>query len=212
MAEGLHALERKVLPLIKKGSSLSELIQKSKLSDVEVMRALQWLSNKKILELKTSTQDVVELDENGKRYLEIGLPEKRFAKVISEKELSSDKIKAAANLDDSELSVSRGLLKQKGMIVIKPGMVIAITEIGKNFLKKETLEEIFLKKLKSGKLTVENLAPEEKFALESLKKRKGIVKTGTEKMVVANLTELGEKVAKSFPNSKLYFTILHLHD
>ncbi len=196
LAEGLHALERKVLPFIKKGTSLSELVEKSKLSDVEVMRALQWLGNKKLVEMQSELREVVELDENGKKYIEHGLPEKRFAKAIETRELSAEKIKDAAKLDDSELNASIGLLKQKGMIAIRPGMIISLTEPGRNFLKKESLEEAFLKKIKPGKLSTGKLAPEEKFALDNLKKRKGIVKTGIEKNVVASLTELGEKVAK----------------
>jgi phenylalanyl-tRNA synthetase alpha chain len=196
IAEGLHSLERKVLPQIKKGTSLSELIEKSKLSDVEVMRALQWLSNKKLIEMQSDLIEIAELDENGKKYLEIGLPEKRFAKAIENKELSIEKIKEIGKLDDSESNVSVGFLKQKGMIFLKQGMIISLTDIGKNFLKKESLEEVFIKKLKSGKIDAKSLAPEEKFALDNLKKRKGIVKTGVEKNIVATLTELGEKVVR----------------
>ncbi|MBR9691844.1 hypothetical protein GOV06_03575, partial [Candidatus Woesearchaeota archaeon] len=42
----LHPLERKVLPVLDKIDSFEEIISKTGLKDVEVMRALQWLSNK----------------------------------------------------------------------------------------------------------------------------------------------------------------------
>ena len=48
--EQLHPLERKVLPLLDKFTFLEELISHSGLKDVEVMRALQWLENKKIIQ------------------------------------------------------------------------------------------------------------------------------------------------------------------
>ena len=196
IAEGLHVLERKVLPHIKGKTSCSELIEKAKLSEVEVMRALQWLGNKKIVELQNELNDVVSLDENGIKYLKSGLPEKRFLLAIEKSDLAVEKIKSHAHLDDSEANACIGLLKQKGLISIKPGMIIGISESGKNFLKKESLEEKFLAKLKYGPLVIGSLAPEEKFALDNFRKRKGIIKTAIEKNVFASLTELGHRLAR----------------
>jgi len=196
LADGLHILERKVLPHIKNQISASELVEKSKLSEVEVMRALQWLGNKKIVELKSEVNEIVEPDENGLKYAKNGLPEKKFLAAIEKSELSVEKIKTQAHLDNSEATACLGLLKQKGLISIKPGMIISITDSGKNYLKKESLEEKFIAKLGSGPVAIKNLAPEEKFALESLKKRKGIIKTGAKKEVYASLTDLGHKISK----------------
>jgi len=196
IAETLHSLERKVLPFVKEEVSISELVRKTNLSEVEVMRAVQWLSNKKLVTMKNDVQEVVMLDKNGIRYLEEGLPERRFLSAIEKNELYAEKIKERAHLDDSELNACIGILKQRGMIVIKPGMIIEITELGKSSLKKESLEEKFLAKLKSGSSIIKNLAPEELFALENFKKRKDIVKVGIEKNVLVSLTNLGQKVAE----------------
>ena len=53
IVETLHPLERKVLPFLSQASSLNELMKKTSLKDVEVMRALQWLENKKVLVIST---------------------------------------------------------------------------------------------------------------------------------------------------------------
>lgn len=196
IAQSLDSFERKVIPLVKENTSLSELVEKSKLKDIEVMRALQWLSNKKLVEIKKESESVVVLASNGKKYLKEGMPEKRFIKSIEKKELKRDEIKKVANLDDSELNVSVGLLKKIGAINIKEGMVIEVTSQGKNFISKKTLEEQFLEKLGAGKIIVDRLKPEEKLALENLKKRKELVEVAVEKMITASITDLGIKVAK----------------
>ena len=57
MIEKLHPLERKLLPFLVEGITFSELITKSSMKDVEVMRALQWLSNKELVKLSESKKD-----------------------------------------------------------------------------------------------------------------------------------------------------------
>ena len=49
--ESLHPLERKVLPYIGL-KNINEIIKKTKLQEVEIIRALQWLENKNILKQK----------------------------------------------------------------------------------------------------------------------------------------------------------------
>ena len=46
ISNSLHPLERKILPLLAKFNSISELVDNSGLKDVEVIRALQWQRNK----------------------------------------------------------------------------------------------------------------------------------------------------------------------
>ena len=66
----LHPIERKVLPLLDKFSYLDDLVQASKLKEVQVMRALQWLQNKAIIEIQDDLKQVVDLGSNGKKYLD----------------------------------------------------------------------------------------------------------------------------------------------
>ena len=51
LSKKLHPLERKVLPYLSDECTFDEIVTKSKFKDIEVMRAIQWLENKKVLDL-----------------------------------------------------------------------------------------------------------------------------------------------------------------
>ncbi|MCD4666228.1 phenylalanine--tRNA ligase subunit alpha [archaeon] len=165
----------------------------TKLKDVEIIRALQWLENKNLLKIKKESKELIELDVNGKNYVKNGLPEKRFLEVLKE-ELSLDEIKEKAKLNKDEIMVSLGHLKKKSAIIL--GKKLKITDQGKKYLEQESLEEKFLKKLP---LEVDKLNDEEKNAFNELKKRKEIIKIDLVKDVFVNLTDLGKK----FQNIKI---------
>ena len=196
LAETLHPLERAVFPHIAKHPDFDSLVKASKLQEVETMRAVQWLENKKIIEVKVDVQEIIELDKNGRLYATKGLPEKRFLKAIEKKELSMDSIQKAAGLERPELNVCIGLLKKKAAIDVKPGMKIAIAKQGEKILKKEWLEDLFLKKVSKGKIALSELSPEEKFSFDIFKKRKGIIKTNIKKLRTMQLTPLGTELSK----------------
>ena len=73
--ETLSPMERNVLPFLKDGAELKEIVKLAKRKDVEVMRALQWLENKGILNIKSLSKDIINLGENGKIYEKKGLPD-----------------------------------------------------------------------------------------------------------------------------------------
>ena len=197
LAAGLHPLERKVLPLLAKTNSFSVIMKEAGLKDLEVMRALQWLQNKKIIGLNKEFREMVSLDTNGDKYKNHGLPERNFLKALEGKTALSE-IAKKTGLEREEIGISIGALKQKAAINVgKEGSEPAaeITEQGKALLKKEWLEEKFLKK--TFPVDVKSLSPEEKFALEALKKRREIVKVSVVKEVIPHLTDIGKKLIKS---------------
>jgi phenylalanyl-tRNA synthetase alpha chain len=202
LIETLHPLELKVLPYLSECKTLQDLIQKTKLQEIEVMRALQWMQNKNIIQTKYELKYLVQIDGNGIEYSKKGLPERRFLTSIKEKELSVDEIEKNTGLSKQELSVSIGLLKSKAAIDIKPGMIISLTANGRNLLEKETLEEKFLKIIAKNKVEVASLSPEEKFAYEAFLKRKGIVKTILLKTIMITVTDTGKKLAKIKPQQE----------
>ena len=81
----LHPLEKKVALFLKKDINFEELIIKSKLKDVEVMRALQWLSNKGVLSLNKTFENIIILEKYGKQYVKTDLPEYIFLKSLTNK-------------------------------------------------------------------------------------------------------------------------------
>jgi len=197
LVDSLHPLERKVLPLIAKNSSFERLVTESGLKDVEVMRSLQWLQNKKIIELKEEVKQIISLDKNGFLYLKEGLPEIRFLKSLTDKPEPVDDLIKKSKIDSSELNICIGMLKKKAAINIekdKNSLMISITPHGKNLITKSSFEENLISSLKEPR-DFSKLSPEEKFAFDNLKSRKNIIKLDTVKEKSAFLTDLGKKLS-----------------
>jgi len=189
LIDSLTPTERKILPFISKNTSIKELQDSSKLSEVEVTRATQWLQNKKIATIKEEKTETITLGANGRIYLKQGLPEKRLLKFLT-KPKTLEEIKSA-DLNKDELSIALGTLKKKA--AIRLGKKISITENGKKLLKKESLEELFLKELPKSP---NKLTPEERYAYNELKKRKEIINLEKQKTKFISLTSLGKKLPK----------------
>src|SRR3989344_141280 len=186
----LHPLERKVLPVLAQNKDISSIQSITRLQEVEIMRALHWLENKNILKISTSTKDIIELDKNGRLYLQKGLPERRFLESL-DIPLTLDEIKKKAELNDDELRISIGRLKKKSLIILNKK--ISLTEQGKKARLKESLEESFIKNLP---LDREKLTDEQRYAFQELLKRKEIIKDVLKKRREITLTSLGEKLVK----------------
>ncbi len=204
LIQTLHTYERKVLAVLEKVNTLSDIAKQSNLKEVEAMRGLQWLENKGIVKISEDVNEIVELDVNGKKYLKEGLPERRFLEVVKKDTPVSDIIDKA-NLSKEEINICLGVLKGKAAIVIKKdkGLLISTLPQGEKLLEKESLEEEFLKK--KFPIGLKELKEEEKFALENLKGRKNIVKVEKRKIKKAILTGLGKKlIAKGIKLEDIY--------
>ena len=196
LIQTLHPLERKVLPVLDTPNSVKEISKKTNLQDIEVMRALQWLQNKAIINLNEELNETISIDDNGKNYQEKGLPEKRFLQSIKDQELSLEEIKSNLDLSNEELSISLGILKSKAAILIKKDkeIKVKITLQGKNLLDKGFPEEEFLKK--KFPINISELKDLDKLTFNNLKKRKKIIKVDLIKKRIPELTDLGKKIIK----------------
>lgn len=193
LVQKLHPLERKVIPFIAKAHSLKELQKYSKLQKIEVVRALQWLANKNLIDLSSKVDKVASIDKLGLEYVKIGLPERRLLKLIKDSPLSLRELQES--MPKQEVGVSLGILKSKAAIVVKDNKV-CMNEQGEKLLSSELLEEKLLSKLKSQPVAVSSLSHEEKFALENLKKRKSLVQVRPVKITFFKLTDIGAKVSQ----------------
>ncbi len=195
IAESLHPLERKVIVHLKESCSVDDLMKKTGLKQVEVMRALQWLKNKKLVTIEDYSKEVVKLDTNGKTYLKDGLPERRFIKALGSKTANLEQIAKKAGLNKNELRVSIGILRRKNIIYVfrKKDVIVTLTQSGKRFLVEKMDEEKLLEKLP---VEISKLNDAERETLNQLMKRKSIVKIDTIKTKTAQLTQLGQKVLK----------------
>jgi phenylalanyl-tRNA synthetase alpha chain len=194
LAQSLHPLERKVLPVLDRHTSVPDICSATGLKDVEVVRALQWLENRKAVRVDTTTHDIVALDRNGIAYQKQGLPERRFLKALGDKEITLDQVASRAKLSRDELNVCLGLLRKRALVHISrdKGLKVKLTEQGRSALKKEFLEEAFLRK--SFPLHIEGLASEEKAAALSLRSRKNIIKVEQQKTKHVVLLPLGKQL------------------
>lgn len=198
LINGLHRLERAVLPILQRSDNISDIEKATGLKEVEIMRALQWLQNKGLIKAKEELKEVINLNKNGLKYLKEELPEKKLLKALKKGPITIDQIKNKADLSKEEQSIALGVLRKKAAVFItKEGkeIVIKIMEQGKKLLEKGLMEEKFLQK--NFPAYAQTLSPEEKFAFNELKKRKDILKTSIEKSKKIELTELGKELLSS---------------
>jgi phenylalanyl-tRNA synthetase alpha chain len=191
LIETLHPLERKVIPHLKSSKTLKELEKNSNLSEIETMRALQWLENKKIVKVTKKVSEIYSLEKNGKNYVKKKLPEIQFLNSIKNKELSLDEIKKSTGLSNEEANISIGQLKKLSAIIIKEGMRISLSPNGKKLLTQENFNQKLIEKLATPK---KELSEGEKKVFKDLLKRKQLVKEDlvTERKI--ELTDLGKQL------------------
>lgn len=191
----LHPFERVVLPVLKEEKDFQQIVKKSKLQEIEVMRALQWLENKELLTMTSTTKKVVSLDKNGFLYRKEGLPEKSFLNALSEEFKGLNVITKKSKLSREEVNACIGLLRKKNAIEVAKGehLQIKIAEHGKKLQKEKSPEELFLEK--DFPLELNSLRGTDKAVFEELKKRKEFLKVEEVKETIVTLTDLGKKVA-----------------
>jgi len=190
----LHPLERKVLPSLIANKELTKIIQSSGLQEIEVMRALQWLENKKILHLHTEKQEQIILEKNGKLYKQHGLPEKAFLNNLTDSFQTLSQISQKASLSTEEINACIGLLRKKAAIEMQKDKELAIklTPIGKDLQKKSSPEETFL--AHTFPLPLSQLTASDTTILEDLKRRKEFIKIEEVKTTSITLTLEGKEL------------------
>ncbi|MCR4327535.1 MAG: phenylalanine--tRNA ligase subunit alpha [Nanoarchaeota archaeon] len=195
--ESLSIIEKKVLPYLEE-KSISEICKKSNLDKVTVLRALEYLNNKKIIELETQKKRVVDVGVNGALYKKRGLPERRLLLLLDEKRIILLKeAEKESFLSPDEFKVSLGVLRGKALIEIKNGKIFL--NASKKEISRKTLDEMFIESLP---LEEEKLTPEQHFSLKSLSKRKDIIEIEERKKFLIKVTPLGKKVMNSKEVSK----------
>ena len=190
LAESLSPLERKIMPFLQE-KDFDKLIEKSGLDNVSVLRALEFLAVKKIIELKIEKKKIVDLGTNGILYRKRGLPERQLIMLVEKKPIDLQTAQKESKLSQNEFRAALGALKKKTLIELKNNKIML--SANKDELNKKSLEEQFIEQLP---LDYETLAPEQKFALNSLKERKDIIEISDKQIVEFALTSLGKEFVK----------------
>ncbi len=192
LAESLSPNERKILPHLET-RNITEISKRANLDKVSTLRALEYLKNKKIIELSQTETKIIELGINGALYKKKGLPERRLLNLLAEKRIIPlQEAQKQSKLSPDEFKASIGALKNKAMIELKSGKIYLNAK--QEEISKKSLEEQFIEALQ---LEQDKLTPEQNFAFESLKKRKNIIELTEKKKIELKITELGRKLMNS---------------
>ncbi len=187
--EKLSPIERKIIPYL--DSDIDEIVSKSGLDRISVVRALKFLEAKNLVKIDYDRRQLADLGVNGIYYRKNHLPERKLLILLSTKNhLSLEDAKKLSKLSDNEFKVSLGILKRKALINLankKLSLAASKEEIIKKF-PEEKLIEVLPKE-------ISNLTDEERLALENLKSRKDIVELTEKKDISFSLTESGKKIA-----------------
>ncbi|MEM3113464.1 MAG: phenylalanine--tRNA ligase subunit alpha [Candidatus Pacearchaeota archaeon] len=190
LIESLSPIERKILPFLDKESFLG-IIKKSGLDRVSVLRALEFLSFKKLIDLKIENKKIIDLGTNGVYYKKKGLPERQLLHYIEKGPIKLNETQKISRLSNNEFKAALGALKKKGLIEIKNGTIIFSGT--KEEVSKKSLEEQFLYSLP---LEFDSLKPDQLYVLKSLQERKDIIVIREEQIVSFSLTKIGKEVIK----------------
>ncbi len=189
LIETLSPIERAVLPFLQE-KSIKDIETRAGLDETSVLRALQFLKNKRVVVLKETEKQIIDLDINGLLYVKKGLPERRLLHLVAEKKsISLKDAQKASNLNDNEFKAALGALKKKALINLVNQNILL--EAKKEEITKKSLEEQFLESLP---LDLSELKDEQKFALQNLKNRKKIILIEKKKDISIETTELGNKI------------------
>lgn len=191
IVESLSPNERIILPFLNE-KTFEKISEKSGLDKTSVLRSLEFLSNKKIIELNISEAERIELGINGILYSKQGLPERRLANLLVEKNsLALEQAKKLSRLNDNEFKAAIGALKKKLLVTLANGNLTLTGK--KEEIVEKSLEERFMESLPRN---IDSLAPEEKFAFENLKNRKEIIDLQNKKIIEFKITSLGDSIMK----------------
>jgi phenylalanyl-tRNA synthetase alpha chain len=192
LSESLSPNERKVLPHLDE-KDLVTISKKSNLDKTSTLRSLEYLKNKKIIELDQTTTEIIQLGVNGALYKKKGLPERRLLNLLSEKRiLSFNDAQQQSNLSQDEFKASLGALKKKALLEMKNGKLTL--NANQSEIAKKSLDEQFIEALPIEK---ESLTPEQLFSFQALQQRKDLVEIEEKKKIQITITELGRKLMNS---------------
>ncbi len=195
LANTLHSLERKVVPLLNNHTEVSDIIKNSGMQEVEVIRALQWLENKHVLKIETKENKIISLADKAKSYKE--LPERLVLNNLTQKETTLEDLKKKTRLNDSEINACIGILRKKELINVTKDKILklSLSDNGKKISSKKTPEEELFSELTHEKINLDSLSNTEIVAFNELRSR-GLAVISIVKDKSIKLTDIGKELVK----------------
>jgi len=211
----LHIYEKKVLKALESldyEASPEEVCEVQSMDIKAVMSAAGSLESKGLIEVQKDLKEVISLSDEGRKYAEQGLPERKILETLNiENKILMKEVSQKTGLDPSEVKIAIGWLIRKRWANIDKG-VVKITEEGKQALNKEYNDEILLDKLlELQKIMLFKPSKIIKSGFDLLKQRKGILKLKKESKYTLKITTKGKKILDRGINIKDETTQLTHH-
>jgi len=191
----LRANELNVLSGLRKlggKASVDELIEKCELSDSAIMRAALDLQDKELITIHAELQTIVKLNDEGQKYAEIGLPERRLVNAIKalggEAVLSQAAEKGA--IAGQFVNIALGWTQRKKWAVFnsKSGILKVVSAVPEG-IDEKLLCQIYGKKQTS----MDQLEESMQQAVEMLKKRQ-LLTAEDRTFRILEITEEGKRI------------------
>ena len=197
MINELHIYEKKLLKELEKNENATpdEIAENTGLNIKSVMSAAGSLASKGIIIVNKDVHEDFSLTDFGKKYAEIGLPERRILNVLQDKkELAMKDLANIEGLDKKEMNISIGWLIRKSWAIMDKG-VLSITEVGQSSKDKLGDDESLLKTL-IDKATVSKDQINDDMAngLSALLDRKNLISEHKTTYHSFKLTDLGREI------------------
>jgi len=197
----LHPIEKLLLKRLANSDhiSIEKLVETSDLSVDQVRRGIEWLKFKKLIASIDKLYAVISLGSNGFEACKKGLPERRLVNAIKNGNNSVASVLKSGFLKPDEINAAIAIAKRNDWI-----QFTQLQNGDKNFLS--TAEADFLSceekllqklvKLNNG-VQVSELSPEEKQAIELLKRRPNYIVEDEHKYSEIILLEAGRRLTQT---------------
>lgn len=191
----LSYLEKRVLLALKeleKGTP-QEIMTEGNFRDlVEVMNASSWLQAKKLVKITDSLKTYYRLDEDGKKYVKSGMPERRILELLraNQGKMTMEHL-FNSGLTKKEIGIGLGYLREGG-VELKNGAISAEPEVINNLNAVIMKREAALLGI-AEKREVEECEVEVE-TLKHIKGRKNVVRKREKVLKDVELTEDGKKL------------------
>ncbi len=194
--ETLTKEEIKILEYLKEKSKenileveAKKISEETKIEEIKVLRALQWLSNKKFIELKVLEEEEYKITSLGEKILKEGLPEEKILLLLKQKKEIPIR-ELLQKFEKAEFNAALGILKKNNYVILEKG-ILKITALGEKKLEEGFETKKILEKLKEEKNNIKKDIEEN--IIKILLERNFIEKTKKKKFI-AKITEEAKKL------------------
>lgn len=199
VSSSLHVNERKILLALKKNAPATsdDLAVSTGLSKDAIEKACSWAETKGALTIEEEIRRVYNLTEEGRRYREDGLPEKRLIRLVTKGEKEIRRLKGSFQ----PLDIALVWVRRNKWATIREGK-LEPTEKGLQALTRDTLDERLLNKIGEANFEQEEINGVSEQRLSLLIKRGLVSKIETTEKRV-DLSEFGAEIIPHLESSQV---------